>query len=1250
MKSAIEGFASLNLEAAALNLFQQLRVPLNILKISGQLKDFLNDSLKTSGDHIQVGTVTLLGSVDEQIFKGEDSSLDYKSVMTNKADYDGLLIFTVEMSGEELPRTLISDVSRLLNRSFNTTPVVVLFRYEDKIALANVERTEFKQQWRQGEKVGRVSILKDVKTKEPHEGHVRIISSLSLPELARYERRNRIESFKELYSGWLRVFSTNVLNEQFYRDYQQLSVKLIRAIYPSQIESKLHAHQGVLNLLNRMMFIYFIQKKGWLMQDPDFLHNYWRDYNKEAARKDSFHKYWLNKLFFKAFNNQAFNDPEIFKVLPEKYQTPMIEFPYLNGGLFELKTEFDSFVLQDAAFEDIFDFLESYIFTIKEDTPEELNLEINPELLGKMYEGMINATDLDDVDAENGIVYTERPEINFMVRRSIVEVIAKKIKQPAYTALKDLSREFIYHFVFDTPQTRKELLSRYRPHAESLIALILSVRALDPACGSGSMLLGLIQVQMELITALYEYDKHTLGPKESFYLKKQLVSESIYGVDIKEWAVKIAELRLWLYMIADAEFTKEELNKEPLLPNLDFKIQTGNSLLPKLGSMDFDIKKLLKKGDRRSGAARKLNEFIRDKKKFIRNELPGESYTSMKNREISAISGFISELIREKSAQLAKLPGVDKNIFGNKNEDRYSEDRKQLSDEIEALTKEQAKIKEKKSLPFSFDINFMEVFLLPDDPGFDLVIGNPPYVRQEDILPPEDGEYLEHLLKPENKSEKTKVNKKFKVELNRRVYDLYPFLNTKVNTDINGKRKSIPVYGAKVPGRSDLYVYFQLICPAYLNSEGTFCFIISNSWMDVDFGGFVQHFMLKHTKLHAIYDCTVRSFSAAVNTVIYLHSSLINTRLKIKDYKLLTPTGNPVRFVMNKADYTETSYAPLLIEQEHCSENTFKTHYRIILKTPTELCDEAYDEEAKSFQSDKWGGKYLRAPEIYYTILEKGKQKLIHLKNIANVKRGITTGANDFFIIDDSKVFDWNIEHIYLLPIVKSSRQVKVLKNPKKISNWLLSINDKQIISKNLKAYLLYGADENKWDGNAPALRSTVQARNKWYMIGERKVPDIACNYMIDTIMRFFDYEALVVDNFQEIHLNNKLNKNLALLSLNSTLFSLFLNVIGRGNFGDGLMKLQTFEVRNLIMPDPIYLKNFKNDTFLKREHNNLFEELGFNQDQTIRAQLPNPLPDRKLLDDAIFDELDLTQEERNEVYWSVAEMVKTRLDKAGSR
>nr|MBC7614270.1 hypothetical protein [Pseudopedobacter sp.] len=1198
--------------------FDELKVPVNYLADEpASLVDILGERYKATNEtHKLIADVYALGMVNDAIFEGTETFKDIASVKKIKVDYDGLLIFGVILK-KQPTRSQFAEITRIFNQAFPYTPVTIVFKNNNYISISNSERFKYKQEWREGEKVGKVSLLMNVDCStdslgklNTHQGHKRILKAISIDAIKEYDRKNKVANFSDLYKGWQQVFNTNVLNEQFYKDYQELSVKLIRAIYPSKIKDKLKAHQGALNLLNRMMFVCFIQKKGWLMNDPEFLFHFWQEYNETKDSKNSFHEKWINKVFFKAFNGKAFNDPEIFKILPAKYHTAILEFPYLNGGLFSPNDE-DNFVLEDKVFADIYNFLQGYIFTISEDTADEINLEINPELLGKMYEGMINATDLNDVDAENGIVYTERPEINFMTRRSFVEVLNKKLPN-------SFSREFLYHFCFDKPIAKLELLKKFKVDISELKIAILSITALDPSCGSGSMLIGIIQLQVELIRTIDEYDGKAHTPKDDFYLKKQIISESIYGVDIKEWAVRIAELRFWLYMIAEAEFSTLELTKEPLLPNLDFKLRQGNSLMQEIGNLDFSIKGLFKGRKRNAGASRKLNEFIKKKKDFIANQSETKTnYKKLKEEELVVFKEFIKEIIFENNSNIIRLSkgNGQQDIFGSEKKGNLFEAQiEDLEKENEQLNKILSSIKSTGRIPFSYDIDFMEIFLTKEDSGFDLIIGNPPYVRQEDILPAEDAVELERLLLPKNKAEKADVNKTYKEKLSAKVYETYPFLKTKAKTQIDGKNKTIDIYGSKVPGRSDLYVYFQLLIPSLLNTSGTFCFIISNSWLDVEYGGFVQQFLLKHTQLHAIYDCNVRSFSAKVNTIIYFHSAIINSNLTDNQYKTFKPVGETIKFVMNKADYTDTAFAPLLLEQEHCTLNTFRQHYRIILKTPQELWTEGYDEEASSFIGDKWGGKWLHSPEIYFNILLKGVDKICKMKDLITYSQRNTLEAFDYF--EETK--NPNEKDI---PFLDSSKILnKIYHSPKEISHH-------------------------------------IKLKSAKYKQGFKKykIADVLSNRFIGDRIFFVQGDDYVVgDTFFVAEFKEKKNKELYLASLNSTISILNVLVTGRKNMGDGVLLFYGPEFRNL----QIVLPNIKNKDRIEkvyskiknRQINVVLDELGFIANEPIRNQQPNPLNDRKDLDNIIFDELGLTQMERNEVYWSVAELIKQRFDKAASR
>lgn len=564
-------------------------------------------------------------------------------------------------------------------------------------------------------------------------------------------------------------------------------------------------------------------------------------------------------------------------------------------------------------------------------------------------------------------------------------------------------------------------------------------------------------------------------------------------------------------------------------------------------------------------------------------------------------------------------------------------------------------IKETGRLPFSYDIDFMEIFITKENPGFDLIIGNPPYVRQEDILPADDALELERLLKPENRTEKTKISKEYKEKLSNKVYKTYPFLKTNARTKVEEKTKTVDIYGKKVPGRSDLYVYFQLLMPSLLNSEGTFCFIISNSWLDVEFGAYVQQFLLKHTQLHAIYDCNTRSFSAAVNTVIYLHSAVINNDLDDNAIRTLKPIGKPVKFIMNKADYTQMAYAPILIEQENCRENTFRDNYRVIVKSPIDLWDEAFDEDTYQYQANKWGGKYLRAPEIYFKLIEKGGDKIYSLKDLATVMPGCYAGISDFFYVNSEIIENFKIEKDYLVPLLRNSDCIDSLNFSETGWHVIDCHEQKENIKDGLKSYINWGEKQVTRQRQKtaagipyPQTESVKNRKPGWWSIPKQNLETTNLFMQYVGSSRFYcpfsDILSTSDRSFHRIFTEHKVLKHL----LNSSLTWFFVMLRGRSNLGQGALKFEKSDALNLeviLIESDLYT-----DTIFNRKPLDIFTELGIDKNLEIRKQTPNPLPDRKALDDIIFDELGLTQEERNEIYWATAELVKQRLDKAGSR
>jgi len=189
--------------------FEELKVPVNYLAdeptSAGEILKF---TYKNNENFQLIKDVYFVGIVDAAAFEGN------LSIKTDKikTDYDGILIFGItllERPNGLLPtRSQLAEISRAFNREFYYTPVIVVFQYGEHLAFANTERLKYKQEWREGEKVGKVTLLRDINIKKTHSGHLRILSELKIPTSG----KNQVDSFSKLYAYWQEVFSVSVLN------------------------------------------------------------------------------------------------------------------------------------------------------------------------------------------------------------------------------------------------------------------------------------------------------------------------------------------------------------------------------------------------------------------------------------------------------------------------------------------------------------------------------------------------------------------------------------------------------------------------------------------------------------------------------------------------------------------------------------------------------------------------------------------------------------------------------------------------------------------------------------------------------------------------------------------------------------------------------------------------------------------------------------------------------------------------------
>ena len=309
----------------------------------------------------------------------------------------------------------------------------------------------------------------------------------------------------------------------------------------------------VQTLFNRLMFVHFVSLKGWLTfdKDNDYLNALWRSYETQETTSDdaNFYSDRLSPLFFRGLGTQretqaVAQDQKIFGVVP-----------FLNGGLFDeskLDPHPDVLVPDEAIRPILYDLFGRFNFTVLESTPFDIEVAVDPEMLGKVFEELVTGRH------DTGSYYTPRQIVSFMCRESIKGYLQAQRFSVSHEAI----RKFVDHRDTDglSPAVAPDLSQALR-----------DVRILDPACGSGAYLLGMLQELVEIRSALFDIG---ITPEGLYELKLHVIERNIYGADNDEIAVNIAMLRLWLSLAID--FLGED---PPALPNLDFKIVCGDSLL-----------------------------------------------------------------------------------------------------------------------------------------------------------------------------------------------------------------------------------------------------------------------------------------------------------------------------------------------------------------------------------------------------------------------------------------------------------------------------------------------------------------------------------------------------------------------------------------------------------------------------------------------------------------------------------------------
>jgi hypothetical protein len=323
----------------------------------------------------------------------------------------------------------------------------------------------------------------------------------------------------------------------------------------------------VKRLLGRIVFLYFLQKKGWLKsiwaeaEEIQSDHIFMKHLLQFADKKKDFYTTYLVPLFFETLNKKRKNDLFIAD------GTILGEIPYLNGGLFEKDFEkVESIEFKNKLFQELFGFFDSYNFTIIEDSPDEREVAVDPEMLGHIFENLI------EENKKFGTFYTPKEVVYFMTQEVLLLYLSKNLSIELNTEQGNSLRKFVQYKQHDN------FISSIAPKINTLLD---SVKVCDPAIGSGAFPMGIlleIFLMKSFLNAILQ-----LGDFKASEVKERIIRNSIYGVDIDKGAIDIARLRFWLSLVVDLDKPRE-------LPNFDYKFMQGDSLKEEFEGIPLKIK------------------------------------------------------------------------------------------------------------------------------------------------------------------------------------------------------------------------------------------------------------------------------------------------------------------------------------------------------------------------------------------------------------------------------------------------------------------------------------------------------------------------------------------------------------------------------------------------------------------------------------------------------------------------------------
>ena len=673
MKEVLKSFTHKALHEACCDMLNSLQISFKsvtrqALPFNSLYRYELSKSLSEVVDKVEA--TYYIGNIDEATLsgKGEAKRIEDVEKATSESKYESMMVFAVDITeGKQLSRSQCATLTRGFNRIAAAQPVILFVREGDKLTLSTCERMEYSQEWRRGagEKLGKVSMLKGIDCLHPHRGHIDILNSLG---------DKRYPSFDELYKHWMEVFSAQPLTKGFYRDlfewYQWAVAPETKVSFPGDVSTQDDDREDidtrVIRLITRLMFVWFIKQKGLVPNsifDVNYLGSILKDFDPQSATDTNYYQAILQNLFFGTLNRAIIEDgerrefakaaksdvknlyryEELFSISEDEVIELFSSVPFLNCGLFECQDKSktldgverrfynDGFSRNALRWKDgtykyratvpnilffhpekgIVSIFNRYVFTIEENTPQDVQVALDPELLGKVFENLLGAYNPETKETarnQSGSFYTPREIVQYMVNESLVAHLKRTVDDKLEDKFRQLL-DFTSHEVELTDEQKHQIV-----HA------LFTCKILDPACGSGAFPMGMLQQMVHILRQVdpnneqwrevlldmasddsrrafgiadeEERNKKLDEIKNTFnnalnspdYTRKLYIIEScIYGVDIQPIAMLITRLRFFITLICEQNeimLDKPEDNFGiKTLPNLESKFVAANSLI-----------------------------------------------------------------------------------------------------------------------------------------------------------------------------------------------------------------------------------------------------------------------------------------------------------------------------------------------------------------------------------------------------------------------------------------------------------------------------------------------------------------------------------------------------------------------------------------------------------------------------------------------------------------------------------------------